>query len=143
MKSKFLPVFLAFSSLVFFPLSAQAATAAGSYLDRFEKQVTTDRTGRFDIGLYGAGSIIEAGDADSSGYIGGSASYGFRPWAALGISGGWTGTDTTGGADLDPQWSPRCAGDKSRLDSRCGRPLESTGTMKLHAMRAGQPWLRA
>jgi len=86
-----------FASLAAFVPSAFAADVWREKTDGAE----FDRTGRFDTGVYAAGTFIEGGDADNSGFVGVDASYGLRPWAAVGVEGGWTETSSELGQDLE------------------------------------------
>jgi opacity protein-like surface antigen len=56
-----------------------------------------DRTGRTDIGIYGAGALHDQSGVDDSGYLGGNFSYGMTPMFALGAEVGWQEADIQGG----------------------------------------------
>ncbi len=52
-----------------------------------------DRTGKWDAGVNVSGAIPDEDGTDSAVYVGGTASYGFNNWFALGVSSGWAEFD--------------------------------------------------
>jgi hypothetical protein len=51
--------------------------------------MTSDRVGKWDIGVNVSGAIPTDSDVDSAAYVGGSLSYGVQDWLALGAEAGW------------------------------------------------------
>ena len=52
-----------------------------------------DRVGKVDAGFNVGGLLSSEKELDSSVYLGGSVSYGFTDWFALGVEGGWGDSD--------------------------------------------------